>query len=51
VHGHTALRQRQRDPAGADAELERAPLPGECGEEVDGGSDDGRVEQSAAASS
>ena len=32
-------RERQRDPAGADAELERGAVAGEFGEEVDGGID------------
>ena len=42
VHRHAALGQRERDPAGADPELERAAAPGELGEQVDGRVDDRR---------
>ena len=35
VHADAALRERQRDPAGADPELERRSVAGELGEEVD----------------
>ncbi len=35
--------ERQRDPARADAELERVPVAGEIGEEVDDGADDGGI--------
>ena len=44
VHRHPPLRERQRDPAGPDPELERASLPGERGKEVDGRVDHRRVE-------
>ncbi len=44
VHADSALRERQRDPAGADPELERGAAPGELGEEIDGRIDDGRIE-------
>ena len=44
VHRHPSLRERERDPARADPELERAPAPGQLGEEVDGRVDDRRVE-------
>jgi hypothetical protein len=33
VHAHAAPGERQRDAAGADTELERGPVPGECCEE------------------
>ena len=39
-----ARRQRHRDPPGADAELERPPVAGEPGQEVDRRPDDGSVE-------
>ena len=35
-HADAALRERQRDPAGADPELERGAVAGELGQEVDG---------------
>ena len=38
----TAPGERRRDPAGADAELERCALAGQVGEEGDDGVDDGR---------
>ena len=44
MHRHAALRERQRDPARPDPELERASAPGELGEEVDDRVDDRRVE-------
>ena len=44
VHRHAALRERERDPARPDPELERASAPGELGEEVDDRVDDRRVE-------
>ena len=44
MHVDAALRERHRDPAGADAELERIAVAGEVGEEVDGRLDDRRVE-------
>ena len=40
MHADTALRQRQRDPARADAELERCAVAGESGEKVDRRADD-----------
>ena len=39
-----APRERQRDPAGADAKLERGAVAGQLGEEVDDRFDDCRVE-------
>ena len=42
VHRDAALRKRQRDPAGADAEFERVTGPGEIRNEVNDGIDDGR---------
>ena len=36
MHGDAAGRQRQGDPAGPDAELERPAVAGEVGEELDG---------------
>ena len=44
VHRHAARGERQRDPAGADAELERGAVARQLGEEVDRRVDDGRVE-------
>ena len=41
---HPALGQRQRDPAGADRELERSALARELREPLHGGPDHGRVE-------
>ena len=41
---HAPRRQWQRDPAGADPELERASAPRELGKEVDDGIDNGRGE-------
>ncbi len=35
VHADAALRERERDPAGADSELERRPVTGKRGEELD----------------
>ena len=43
VHSHAALRERQRDPARADAELERGAVAGQLRQEVDDGIDDGGV--------
>jgi hypothetical protein len=40
LHGNTAFAQRQRDPSGADAELEGGAVAGERGEEVDSRSND-----------
>jgi hypothetical protein len=40
VHGHPALRERQRDPARSDPELERAAAVGKVGEKVDSRVDD-----------
>ncbi len=37
------MREGQRDPAGADAELERRPVAGESSQEVDDRVNDGRV--------
>jgi hypothetical protein len=47
VHRHTAPRERERerDPAGPDPELERASFSGERGEDVDGQVNDGGVER------
>ena len=42
--GTPRCREGQRDPAGADGELERPPVPGEPREEVDGRRDDVGVE-------
>ena len=39
------LRERERDPAGPDPELERASAPGELGEEVDDRFEDFGIEQ------
>ena len=44
MHGHAALRERQRDAARADPQLERASIAGEPGQEVDDRIDGGRVE-------
>ena len=44
VHRHAALRQRERDPARPDPELERASTFGELGEEVDRRVDGLRIE-------
>jgi hypothetical protein len=38
VHWHAPLGERERDAACADPELERASIPSEFDEEVDGGS-------------
>ena len=35
MHADAALRERQRDATGADAELERGAAAGQIGEEVD----------------
>jgi len=35
VHADAAARERQRDPARPDPELERRPVAGELGEEID----------------
>ena len=40
-----ALRERERDPAGADAELECCAAARELGQEVHDRADDGRVEE------
>ncbi len=40
VHAHAARPERERDPPGADAELERGALARERGEELDRGRDD-----------
>ena len=45
MHPDPALRERQRDAAGADAQLESGPVAGEAGEEVDDGIDGRRLEQ------
>ena len=39
VHANAALRERQRDAAGADPELERGTVTGQVREEVDDGTD------------
>ena len=39
MHGDAALRERQRDAAGADPELERRAVAGQLREEVDDGTD------------
>jgi hypothetical protein len=44
VHGDPAPAERQGDPAGADAELERPAVTGQPGQEFDGGADHGRIE-------
>jgi hypothetical protein len=44
VHRHSPLRERERDPARADPELERASVSGELDEEIDDRVDDRRVE-------
>ena len=44
MHPDAALRQGERDPARADAELERGPVAGQVGEEVDNGIDDRGLE-------
>ena len=49
AHRHAAPGERQRDPAGADAELERSAVSGQPGQEVDGRLDHGRVEHLGAA--
>jgi len=43
VHGHASAGERQGDPAGADPELQRRPIPGEADQEIDDRLDDGRV--------
>ena len=43
VHRYAALRERQRDPSRADAELERGTAAGEIRQEGDHGIDDGRI--------
>jgi hypothetical protein len=45
VHADASLRERERDPAGADPELERRAAAGELDEEVDDRLDGGRGEQ------
>ena len=40
VDGNAPRRERQRDPPGADTELERGPVSGELGQGVDGGAED-----------
>ena len=44
AHRDAAPGERQRDPAGADAELQRSAVSGQPGQEVDGRLDHGRVE-------
>jgi hypothetical protein len=44
VHRHTALRQRQPDPAGTDGELQRAAASRQLGEQADRLVDDLRLE-------
>ena len=44
---HAAACERQRDAAGADAELERRPVTGQVREEVDDGIDGGGSNMSA----
>jgi hypothetical protein len=44
VHGNAAPAERQRDAAGADAELERGARPCQLGEETHGRLDDLRLE-------
>jgi hypothetical protein len=44
MHRHAAPRERQRDPAGSDAELQRAPTPGKLREQVHDRLDDLRFE-------
>ena len=39
MHVDAALGERQRDAAGADAELERSAVAREISQEVDGGAD------------
>ncbi len=45
MHPYAAPRERQRDPARADAELERVPVAAKIRQEGDDGVDDGRVGQ------
>ena len=45
MHGHASPRERQRDAAGADAELERGAAARQLGEEVDDRVDDLGLEQ------
>ena len=40
VHPHATPRERERDPAGPDAEFERVPAASEIGQERDDGIDD-----------
>ena len=40
MHPHATPRQRERDPAGPDAEFERVPAASEIGQERDDGIDD-----------
>ena len=44
LHAYAAPRERQRDPAGADAELERGTVAGQVGKEADNGIDDRGLE-------
>jgi hypothetical protein len=44
VQRDAPLGEWQRDPAGADAELERGTGPGQVGKKVDDGTDDRRLE-------
>jgi hypothetical protein len=44
VHADAAPRERQRDSARADPELERGAVAGQIGQEFDGGIDDGTLE-------
>ncbi len=44
VNRHSALRERERDPPGPDAELEGPTIAGELGQEVDDGVEHRRLE-------
>jgi hypothetical protein len=43
VHGHTALREPERDPPRSDREFERGAVAGEIRQEGDDRVDDGRI--------
>ena len=44
MHAHAALRERERDPARPDPELERRAVSCQLGQEVDDRLDHGRIE-------
>src|SRR4051794_34238795 len=51
MHAHATVRERDRDPASANAELERTTMSRQFGEKVDDRFDDPRLEHVAASSS